>query len=471
MKHIKYLITTVSLMILSCCSFSFVSYPTTLSPSTTFSYMEQEQTFLGNTQQYLEQKEYEKAFYSLMQHKDQLPYLFQNQLYEATLEKCKQQVLITANAYLHNQQPQQAYTLLSQYLPYFTHDAMMQQLYDDAKYQTEKMQWQLYTGHIHHLSLKCLISNPTLALNSNNPYANTFFENHLTPYEFNHILMSLYDNNYILVDIYECFSVVNNTVERKDLYIPEHKKPLLLTIEDVSYSKEQKNKGMVDRLLLDRKKQLATYTTKKSIQDRVSYEDEFAPLLESFMQSHPDFSHNGARAILGLTGENGILGYRTQKTNANSRYDIKKALEVVTKLKNLGYHFASMGYSHTSITTMSELERNKDLYLWQEEVSKIVGKTPIYLLPNEKTPIPSEVKQSLTQYGYTFLIGNYGQDDTLCPRIFIGGKQLVDQAPYLAEYFDCTKVYDSTARDQQNASLPSSFYTSAYYKSHVTTVA
>ena len=38
---------------------------------------------------------------------------------------------------------------------------------------------------------------------------------------------------------------------------------------------------------------------------------DVVPCVEAFIQEHPDFSNNGARGILGLTGYNGILGYRT----------------------------------------------------------------------------------------------------------------------------------------------------------------
>lgn len=40
--------------------------------------------------------------------------------------------------------------------------------------------------------------------------------------------------------------------------------------------------------------------------------------VEAFIQEHPDFSNNGARGILGLTGYNGILGYRTDDSLATS---------------------------------------------------------------------------------------------------------------------------------------------------------
>ena len=50
------------------------------------------------------------------------------------------------------------------------------------------------------------------------------------------------------------------------------------------------------------------------------------PCVEAFIQEHPDFSNNEARGILGLTGYNGILGYRTDDalaTSTDNRYAAK----------------------------------------------------------------------------------------------------------------------------------------------------
>jgi hypothetical protein len=38
---------------------------------------------------------------------------------------------------------------------------------------------------------------------------------------------------------------------------------------------------------------------------------DMVPILEKFVAQHPDFSYRGAKAVLALTGYNGLLGYRT----------------------------------------------------------------------------------------------------------------------------------------------------------------
>ena len=38
---------------------------------------------------------------------------------------------------------------------------------------------------------------------------------------------------------------------------------------------------------------------------------DVVPLIDRFVEEHPDFSYRGAKGIVALTGYNGILGYRT----------------------------------------------------------------------------------------------------------------------------------------------------------------
>ena len=86
------------------------------------------------------------------------------------------------------------------------------------------------------------------------------------------------------------------------------------------------------------------------------------PCVEAFIQEHPDFSNNGARGILGLTGYNGILGYRTDDalaTSTDNRYAAKygvfdtaaekeAAAPVIEALKSAGWEFACNGYDGTT---------------------------------------------------------------------------------------------------------------------------
>ena len=45
---------------------------------------------------------------------------------------------------------------------------------------------------------------------------------------------------------------------------------------------------------------------------------DLVPLLNDFIDEHPDFSYKGAKAIIALTGYEGILGYRTASSYSES---------------------------------------------------------------------------------------------------------------------------------------------------------
>ena len=114
----------------------------------------------------------------------------------------------------------------------------------------------------------------------------------------------------------------------------------------------------------------------------IRYDVEFIPILENFIALHPDFSINGAKGVLNLTGYDGILGYRTSHSNTTNRQqEIEKAKNVVGVLKQKGWEFASHSYGHYHMNKISLEKWKQEVRLWQEEVEPIVGKTSIYVYP------------------------------------------------------------------------------------------
>ena len=122
---------------------------------------------------------------------------------------------------------------------------------------------------------------------------------------------------------------------------------------------------------------------------------DVVPCVEAFIQEHPDFSNNGARGILGLTGYNGILGYRTDDalaTSTDNRYAAKygvfdtaaekeAAAPVIEALKSAGWEFACNGYDGTNYGS-DEDAVSADLTKWNESVGTLVGNTTILLFPS-----------------------------------------------------------------------------------------
>ena len=85
---------------------------------------------------------------------------------------------------------------------------------------------------------------------------------------------------------------------------------------------------------------------------------DLVPLLEDFIQEHPDFSYRGARAIIAFTGYEGILGYRTAssyaQTNPNYEQDREQAAKVAQCLKDNGWELASHSWGHLKLGVDSD---------------------------------------------------------------------------------------------------------------------
>ncbi len=331
----------------------------------------------------IDKNEYKQAINSLEQitDLDQLLIIYNNKKFNTLLKEYKN-ILINEVQQLSNNTF--ALNLLNSKYKYYKNDKTINLLIEQNKQYINSKNLVEYTGPIEHLYTHPLIAFPSVALNQKNPNHKDLDSNFLTTTEFTKIIHELYNNNYILIDIDSIYCVENGTVKQKPLLLPQGKKPLILSFDNVNYTSKNKNSGLIDKIILDRNKNIATYTSKQSIAKRVSYDNEFVTILESFIKDNPDFSFNGARGVICLTGHDGILGYSTQKSNATSRYEQKKALQVITKLKALGWKFANHSYFHNNINDMSDMEFAKDISNWKNEVLPLVGKTNIFTAPYGK---------------------------------------------------------------------------------------
>ena len=304
-----------------------------------------------------------------------------------------------------------------------------------------------YDGEIFSLSFNTLMAFPEKALGDNNNLSASFDESKITTTEFKNILYELYKNNYVLISINQIID--SKTLEQIPLKLPKNKKPILLVFDNVSYKSNYQNLGEIDKIIIDRNNNLATYTTKKSIQDRVAYDNEFILILENFIKQFPDFSFNGAKGIIFLTGENGILGYNTNHKNASSKYESKRVSEVIKKLKSLGWQFGCNNYSYKLDSNLSDMEFAKDLSLWNAEVSPLIGTTNLYAYPYGENDENSSKQELLITSGFKifFECGDPNPiqkvSDTYHFYYYkINGKALRENTQILDKLFTCEKVYD-----------------------------
>ncbi len=272
-----------------------------------------------------------------------------------------------------------------------------------------------YSETVEHAFTHCLLAYPSLALSDENPLKETYEQNCLTPNEFKKILSQLYSNNYALIDINKLFEEKDGKIVKSKIQVPSGKKPIVLSFDDVVYDEKKAKLGMVDKIIVDSSGELASETEitwgLKPITE-ISKENEFIPILEEFIKTHPDFSIDGARGTICLTGFDGILGYRTSDLNTtNRKQEINRAKIVVEKLKEKGWNFACHSFGHYHMKEISFEEFEEEIKNWKEQVEPIIGETKIYVYPygeweleNEDKSI-SEKHRLLVENGFELFCG------------------------------------------------------------------
>ncbi len=185
----------------------------------------------------------------------------------------------------------------------------------------------LWRGRVEHLFFHPVIAYPELAFDGDSQ-ANGLDDFMVTVDEYNKILQSVYDRGYVLVDINSVWSEYNdNGVQRmkaNDLYLPEGKKPLVLSYDDTNYYPYMLENGLTYKLIIGEDLKIASWGLDPEGNEVVSRDLDAIPILDKFVEEHPDFSPFGAKGCLSLTGYEGILGYRTQ-TDTKEWDDVKEA--------------------------------------------------------------------------------------------------------------------------------------------------
>lgn len=314
-----------------------------------------------------------------------------------------------------------------------------------------------YTGPKYHIFFHSLIAFPDLAY-SKAVGDGAFDADCITPEEFKKTLEQLYDNNYMLVDIHSNYEVVNENgvkvAKDKKLMFPEGKKPLVMSVDDMVYDPKKMGLGMVDKIILDDMGNFATYTKMKDGKEIISYDNEIIPILEQFVKEHPDFSFNGAKATLAVTGWVGILGYRIDRLEPNRQSEIDSVKPLIQKLKDNGWSFASHSYGHRHSAQISYGLFADDTEKWHKEIEPIVGPTDVYVYPyGEKLSVNDAKYKLLLQYGFKLICGvgsdnawiNYG-NSIFMNRHAIDGYSLRNYHNLLLPFLDTSKVFNIQER-------------------------
>ncbi|MDO4297637.1 MAG: polysaccharide deacetylase [Lachnospiraceae bacterium] len=331
---------------------------------------------------------------------------------------------------------------------------------------------------VSHVFVHSLIVDPARAFDGDNGQ-DGYNLNMVTVDEFRKIIQSMYDNGYVIVSLHDMGEIGSDgTMQRKSILLPEGKKPVVFSQDDVSYYHTYTNDGFATKLVVDENGQVKNeYTDAEGNTSIGDY--DMIPILDAFIEEHPDFSYHGRKGIIALTGYNGVLGYHTdadyrdkvslqedqrkwleENPDFNIDTDIAEAKKVADAMKANGWEFASHTWGHISVSDKSLDELKTDTQKWLDNVAPIVGDTDMiifafgsdigdwtgYSADNEKFNYLKSVgfdyfcnvdgsTLSWVQFGNTYLRQG---------RMNVDGYRMATNPDVLSPLFNVSEVYDTS---------------------------
>jgi hypothetical protein len=329
-----------------------------------------------------------------------------------------------------------------------------------------------YQGPIEFITIKPLINNPARAFDGD-AYSAAAFDSMLTVTEFSSMIRELHENDFILVD---GDALYNDSRQLQTLFLPPGKKPLVLVIEGLNYYATRRETGNAWNLVIDEGGEVAAEVPDAKGNLIIDRYGEAVGILDLFVAEHPDFSLDGAKGTISLTGYECVFGYVTDKDQLDDRNNAfldngmaaislsdreieanrAAATQVIERLKETGWRFASSTYGFINARD-HDLDRIRtDTQKWFDQVGSLTGPVSMLHYPNGAFITGSDERaEYLKDQGFV-LFGGIGASAYL----FIGNRYIyVDKVPVngytlrnsrqygLERFFDVERVYDRAARN------------------------
>ncbi|MDO5734517.1 MAG: hypothetical protein Q4P08_05245 [Eubacteriales bacterium] len=245
------------------------------------------------------------------------------------------------------------------------------------------------------LAIRPLIARPDLAFRaeSNTQHAQ---HNLLTTDEFRKFLATMEEQNYVLIRPSLFF---NYPKSEPEIIVPRGKKPLILLLENAAYSTLNQANGTVQKLILNSNQEIQGFYKDKN-RDVLDPENNFIGILEEYIAEHPQFSFDGARAILALYLREDALGYILDETMLENQNEARKkqslmpyvmdnedyaleqtkVRELLLALERKGYDLASAGLGTELYNRLTPTELQQELWRWQGLIDQLNLSEPVKIL-------------------------------------------------------------------------------------------
>jgi len=327
-----------------------------------------------------------------------------------------------------------------------------------------------YSGVIEHLFFHEVIAWPERAFDGDSRQQG-YDTNMVTVSEYNKILESLYEKDFILIDLNDIWSEYTDEngaqrMRKNTLMLPEGKKPLVFSFDDLSFYDYMRGDGFMDRYIIGEDGDVWATGVDPSGQTIVSQDLAAVTILDKFVKENPGFSLGGAKGCIAFTGYEGILGYRTQyeKENdtqaarLNRMQEIARVRPVIQRLKETGWYFSTHSYGHIWLDRVTLNGVQNDALRWMDEVGSLLGETKIFIYPFGSRLDGSDVWSTgpalrfYVDLGFRIFasVGHEPftriKDDipaVMLDRMPVDGHALRNRRQLFIRFFDAAEVFDS----------------------------
>lgn len=321
--------------------------------------------------------------------------LEEQQKQEEEEAKKRKRILRKAKAFAAQYDYDNAIKTIKKYEDYSSYKEMVSAINKYRKIKKSCVSWPL--EEVTHVFYHTLIRDTAKAFDGD--YKSADYNQVMTTIdEFNQITQTMYEKGYVMVSIYDMATVnEDGSISRGEILLPPGKIPFVLSQDDVCYYHYMDGDGFASKLVVDEDGKVRN----EYVEDdgSISVGDyDMVPLIDRFVEEHPDFSYRGAKGIVALTGYDGILGYRTDieyKTKESLQDDQKRYLEehpdfdfereleqakqVADAMKEEGWLFASHTWGHQNVGEIGLEKLQTDTQKFKDNVDPLIGGTDIII--------------------------------------------------------------------------------------------
>ena len=300
--------------------------------------------------------------------------------------------------------------------------------------------------------------------------------------EFLDMMEEMYARGFVLVSPYDVAYEVTDDLGTHfvygDIRLPEGKKPFIMSQDDVNYYgymigggdgmneipgyADPTGDGFATRIVIGED----GYPTCEYMdaEGKITFGDyDLVPVLERFIQEHPDFSYHGARAVLGVTGYEGVFGYRTKPSYKQAmgeeayNKEIEDAKAVVKCLRDHGWIISSHSYGHPAYGQITAEKVEIDSDKFEDTVESVIGEVDIILYPHgsdiaeeEEYTLDNAKFKALYEDGYRYFFNVDGSVywEQMGTTYYRGGRRNLDgyrmyyNPEMLEDLFDAEAIFD-----------------------------